>query len=413
MIEIVDVETLDGSKRSIQIESETSQRIDANGLTLLPARIDPHVHFRVPGAEYKEDWRSAAKAAIAGGVSMVFDMPNNTPNCTSVSALQSKRAIIDRQLAEVGIPLQYGLYLGAEHGHLHEIDAAPDHAVGIKVFMGSSTGTLLVDDDVSLDEVFTRAAKQGLVVSVHAEDEAMVQARSRQLASETQPDVHSRIRNPEAAAVAVTKAIALAERHGTKLCVLHVSSAQELKLLRSAKARGVDVFVEATPHHLFLDTSAYAKWGNHVKVNPPLRDATDRKALWEAIADGTVDMIGSDHAPHTQEEKKQPYTSAPAGIAGVELTLPLLLDACHQGQLSLKRLVQLTHDNIESIFALPASDDWVLVDRNLVRTVKDEDLETKCGWSPYAGMTLTGWPVAMILQGKYIEIGAKECLITH
>jgi len=374
------------------------------GLTALPALIDPHVHFRTPGATYKEDWISGAKAAIQSGVTTVFDMPNNTPSCTTLQELQNKHALIQNQLEEAGIPLRYHLYFGADRRHYREIPKVKDYAIGIKIFMGCSTGDLLIDDMASLNEIFKMAADHDMLISVHAEDEPTIQQNKKKFVDVQDPLIHSKIRSRQAAALAVEKALNLAEKHRARLCILHVGSKEELSLIRAAKAAGITVYAETSPHHLFLVVDDYLKWGNLVQVNPPLREKEDQDALWEAIRDGTIDYLGTDHAPHTLEEKKLPYGKAPSGLPSIELLLPLLLHAVNQKKIDLNTLVKITRKNIETIFRLPPNDDLVLIDLNRIREVQDEGLKTKCGWSPYRGRVLQGWPVCTIIQGRVFHL---------
>jgi dihydroorotase len=320
-------------KRPIQhrIPSTHPMRIDGNGWTLLPAGIDPHVHVRTPGLQHKEDWKSAAKASIAGGYSTLFDMPNTIPSTISETRLKAKKELIDQQLAESGISLRYHLYLGAEKNHFDHIAKVKKHIIGIKVCMGSTTGDLLMDDESSLHALFCLASRHDLIVAVHAEDERMIKKRTLLFKGETSPHIHSIIRNANVAAKAVAKAISLSKLYRTKLYIAHVSTKAELDLIRKAKDKGLSVYAEATPHHLFLSDNAYGLLGTRALMNPPLRSEEDRQALWQAIHDGTIDTIGSDHAPHTLEEKMQPFGKAHAGVPGIETTLPLLFTAyAHQ-----------------------------------------------------------------------------------
>jgi dihydroorotase len=403
MIEIRGAHTLDGKRITVQVPGVENLVIEAEGLTLFPALIDAHVHFRTPGLEHKEDWRSAARAAIKGGITTVFDMPNTLPAAITQQRLEEKRRLIDEQLQEIGIPLRYGLYLGADKDHFEEMAKAKQQIVGLKIFMGSSTGDLVMDDEESLQTAFRMAAEHDLLVAVHAEDEALIHTRKALFQGMHHPRVHSLIRNYEVAVRATAKAIELARKYGTRLFLLHIGTKEELELIRKAKREGVSVFAETTPHHLFLNQGAYETWGTKVQANPPLRTEEDNAALWEAIQDGTIDTIGSDHAPHTLEEKNRPYGSAPSGIPGVETTLPLLLDAAHRGYLSLPQIIRLMKTRVEEIFRLPPNDDLVLVDLQKVDLVRDADLQTKCGWSPYAGQSLKGWPVCTILKGKIYD----------
>lgn len=367
----------------------------------IPALIDPHVHFRTPGHEHKENWISGAQAAIRSGVTTVIDMPNNKPGCTTLERLLDKHALVQEQIKASGIPLRYYFYFGADRNQLKEIPKAKEHAIGIKIFMGSSTGELLVDDPESLEAIFKIAKDNDMLISVHAEDEEIIRQKKR---FSLDPSVHSEIRCRTAAMKAVKLAIDLSAKYHVRLCILHVSTKEELELIRQAKQSGVPVYAEVSPHHLLLTTVDYAKWGTLVQVNPPLREISDQQALWQGIHDGTVDFIGTDHAPHMLEEKNLPYGQAPSGIPSIELLLPLMLHAVNEGRLNLDTLVKLTSANIASIFRLPRHDDTVLVDLDLEREVRDETLKTKCGWSPYKGRLLKGWPIRTILQGKVYDL---------
>jgi len=405
MIEIKDVSMIDGTITDLTIPSEQHHVIDANGLTLLPALIDPHVHFRTPGFEYKENWETAARACIAGGITTVFDMPNTNPSTTTQTALVEKKALIDSQLKQIEIPLRYRLYFGATRGHFDEIAKVKDDIIAIKVFMGSSTGDLLLEDDSSLHAIFALAKAHDLLVAVHAEDEQMIRERTKTMTSKHFID-HSHIRSPEVAAKATEKAIGLSKLYQTPLYILHVSTKEEIQLIKAAKESGALVFAETTPHHLFLTTEDYEKWGAKVQVNPPIRPPEHSKALLEAARSGIIDTIGSDHAPHTKQEKTQPFGKAPSGIPGVELTLPLLLNAFHEKELSLEHIVSLTHSRPREIFKLHENQDCVLVDLKKNKQVEDSLLKTKCGWSPYSGKALTGWPVYTLLKGQVYHVEA-------
>lgn len=385
---------------------------------MLPALIDPHVHFRTPGAEHKESWESATWAALYGGVTTVCDMPNNRPSCITQQRLQEKMQLIDKQLPA---PLRYGLYLGADQNHLGEIETTD--AVGVKIYMGSSTGDLLMKDPAALDEVFRLAAKRQMLVAVHAEDEDLIQMRKAEckaaLHSPGAPEnasflgsciaalhlgaaMHSVIRNEEVAVLAVEQALELAEKYGTRLYIAHVSTQGELDLIRRAKKRGLSVYAEATPHHLFLNTKAYETLGTLALVNPPLRE--DNRPLWEAIYDGTIDTIGTDHAPHLLEEKRLPFGQAPSGFPSIELYLALLLNAQALGKISLEQIVSLTHTRPQEIFQFPENGDVVLVDLALEKKVEPTHLKTKARWSPYDGMVLKGWPRYTIMKGQVYEL---------
>ena len=409
MLYLKNIITPDGKTSDHTIESDQEHVIDGEGrLMVLPALIDPHVHFRTPGAEYKENWLFAAKAALAGGVTTVCDMPNNTPSCITPERLDEKHALIQQQLESAGVPLRYGLYYGADKRHLSTIAQVTESAVALKIFMGSSTGDLLMDDPVALDEAFKVAAAANLPVAVHAEDEARLQERTSKYAGSTDPATHSLIRDPQAAVNALSLAISLAEKYGTRLYALHLSTADEMDLIRKGKAKGVDLYAETTPHHLFLDTADYATLGTRAQMNPPLRNPEHHEALWAAIADGTIDTIGSDHAPHTLEEKDQPYPKAPSGVPGIETLLPLLLNAHHQGKLSLDRLQQLTRWKAEELFRLTTHNDVVLVDLEKKQTVTHDLMKSRSAWTPFAGQELTGWPIYTILKGKAYHVNTMQ-----
>ncbi|MCY3974461.1 MAG: dihydroorotase [Simkaniaceae bacterium] len=410
MIEIRDVRTIDGRVVSRKVPSSEEQVINGEGLTLFPGLIDPHVHFRTPGSEHKENWETGARAAVYGGYTTVFDMPNTHPACVTEAILREKRELIDAQLQRVGIPLRYHLYFGADKGRFDEIVKVKDHVVGIKVFMGSSTGDLVIDDDASLHAVFAIAAAAGLIVSVHAEDEEMIRKR-KESCFRPEFSAHSVIRSPEVARRATEKAIELAALYGTTLCIVHVSTKEETALIRQAKRAGLAVYAEATPHHLFLDEGAYETLGAKAQMNPPLRNREHGRALMEAIVEGTIDMIGTDHAPHTEEEKRQPYGSAPSGVPGIETALPLLLTAYHEGKLTLEKIVSLTRTNAEKIFHLPPDDDVVLCDLERRECVDEGALQTKCGWSPFAGRMLKGWPVMTIVRGKVYRVDRRQATL--
>lgn len=404
MIHIQSALSLSGDTIDFSIASRDEKTIDARGLTIFPGLIDPHVHFRVPGMDYKEDWQHAAKAALCGGYTTVFDMPNTLPPTISAENFSAKCKEIDAQLQSAHIPLRYELFFGADKNHFQEIEKVKDKIIGIKVFMGCSTGNLVIDDDESLRQVFEIAARLNLLVAVHAEDEAILQQQKALITGQLDYKDHSRIRAPIAAQVAVAKAIDLTRKYGTKLYILHTSTKAEVELIKAAKLEGLPVFAEVTPHHLFLSTNDYSQLAGKAVVNPPLRDTHDTEVLWQAIAEGVIDTIGSDHAPHTMDEKSKPYGSCPSGMPGIETTLPLLLTAYHAGRLSLEKILDLTHFNPQQIFSLMPNQDIVLVDLNLEKTVEPRELRTKCAWSSFAGQKLRGWPVYTVCQGQVFRL---------
>ncbi len=406
MLQIKNVATLDNQIIDVNIPNQQhlNQIIDAEGLTLFPGLIDPHVHFRTPGMQHKEDWITGARAAIHGGYTTVFDMPNTIPPTVSAELLREKVALIDSELQRAGIPLRYELYFGADKKHLSEIHRVKNDVVGVKVFMGCSTGNLVVDDDESLHAVFAIAARLGLLVAVHAEDEALIHQRKRELLPSKHYHTHSLVRDSEVATRAVEKAIYLARVYQAKLYVLHASTSDELNLIKRAKLEGLSVYAETTPHHLFLDDTAYTDLKGCAVVNPPLRSAQDREAVWHAVRDKVIDTIGSDHAPHLLNEKNKPYGECPSGMPGIETTLPLLITAAENGFISLNRIVELTSTRAQEIFNLHKTDDFVLVDMNTKRKVDVAKLKTKCAWSAFSGVELTGWPRYVFVNGVFITL---------
>lgn len=376
---------------------------NAENYLVLPALIDPHVHFRTPGAAHKEDWQTGSAAAIAGGVTTVFDMPNNTPSITNLDLLEEKIKIIDEQLQNSDIKLHKYFYLGATENNLAEIEKCRNKIIAVKVFMGSSTGDLLVDKLAAQEKIFTKCAELGLMVAVHAEDELTINTNKNNFSDPTIFE-HNKIRNTEAAATAVKNAIDLARKTKAKLYILHVSTSAEVALIRAAKDEGLTVFAETTPHHLFLDENAYKALGTLAQMNPPLRTKIDQEALFEALNDGTIDAIGTDHAPHTLAEKAATYPASPSGVPGIETYLPLLLDAYHNGKISLSKIADVTHHNIEKIFGLKPNQDYVVVDLEEQKIIEAKNLKTKCGWSPFAGWKLKGSVKYTILNNKIYKI---------
>lgn len=369
---------------------------DLKGKYLLPGLIDAHVHFRTPGQTEKEDFVTGSKSALAGGVTTVLDMPNNKPPVIDEASLQSKREIVSRTSL-----CNYGFYVGATPDN---IDMVKDMkgVVGVKIYMGSSTGNLLVDKREALERFL--AEYKGLM-SVHAEDEECIKDGIAHFADNHEPEVHSLIRSPECAEKAVSVLLNLAKKYGSRVHIAHCSTKKEIDLIRRFKDKNLSV--EVTPHHLFLTDKDYGMYGGLIKVNPPIRGAADQAALWEGIADGIIDMVATDHAPHLYEEKILPYEKAPSGIPGVQTMLPLLLNAVHEKRLSLNKVVELTSYNPAKLFRLkgkgeiePGFDaDLTVVDMDLEKNVEQDYLFSRCGWSPYVGWKLKGWPVMTLVNG--------------
>lgn len=398
---ITDVLIIEGKVAIIGKHKEADKTIDCQGLVLLPGLIDSHVHFRSPGFEYKEDWLTGSRAAVKGGVTTVLDMPNTNPATIDEYSLDIKR-----KLAANKSIVNFGFHFGATKENI-SLTQEIKGVAGIKVFVGSSTGNLLLNNPSDLKKLFSDSNKLFLV---HAENEQFIQEQTKKYKNESNPLIHTKIRAPEAAAQSVAMLLELTEQTGARLHFCHISTAKELELISEAKQKGLPVTCEVTPHHLFLTEEEYNKKGNWVKMNPPLRSEANCQALWQGIKNGIVDTIGTDHAPHTREEKEKNYWQAPAGVPGVETMLSLLLNAVSQGSLELERLIQLTSANPARIFKIQNKGeikegfdaDLVLVDLNAKRRVIENELETKCGWSPFVDRQLIGWPQKTIVKGNLI-----------
>jgi dihydroorotase len=373
--------------------------IDATGLTVLPGAIDVHVHFRTPGGEHKEDWETGSLAALAGGVTTVLDMPNTDPPTTSIEALESKRALVAEKAR-----VDHGFYLGATATNV-DLIAHAENVAGLKIYMGSSTGGLLVCDEDKLVPIFARYPGR---ICVHAEDEQIIRAGSLQHNAATEATVHGRIRTVTSARRATERAISLARRHNRGVHICHLSTREEAELVQAVNDPRITC--EVAPHHLVLTEDALAEMGNLAKMNPPLRSRDDNEALWRAVAEGHVACVASDHAPHTLAEKARGYWEAPAGVPGVQHLLPILLDAAHWGRLSIERVAQVMAEWPARLFHIrgkgaiaPGMDaDLVLAALGEARQVERKDVKSKCGWTPYEGMTLHGWPVTTLLGGEVV-----------
>lgn len=372
--------------------------VDAGGLHLLPGVIDDQVHFREPGLTHKEDFAHATRAAAKGGVTSFLEMPNTIPTTTTCERLAEKL-----ELAGQRCLVNFGFFIGATRDNLDQLCQA-ERTPGIKIFIGSSTGDLLVDDQDVLERIF---AETRLPICAHCEDEATIQANQRRLAGRTDVAVHSEIRDEAAAWIATRRAIDLARRHRHQFHVLHVSTAKEILELQAAPAW---VSAEVCPHHLFFNVDDYSRLGALVKMNPSLKTRADNQALWQALLDGFISVIATDHAPHTLAEKQQPYPTCPSGLPAIENSLALMLHQVHLGRCRLEQVVQWMSSEPARIWHLPgkgriaegADADLVLVDLNLRRTIRNEEQETKSGWSPWHGVTLQGWPVRTWVLGHEV-----------
>ena len=377
-----------------------TDRIDASGKIVLPGLIDCHVHLREPGMTNKEDFRTGSMAAAAGGVTSVFDMPNTIPATTTVANLEEKRELAARSI------VNYGLYVGATEDNAEEI-AAAKNVPGVKVYMGSSTGNMLLTDRDAIRKVFSMGKK----VVVHAEDQSLMQKNAERFKNEKSPAVHAKIRSSETETSAVRQAVGIAG--GNRIHLTHVSAKGSIEIIKGLQNVSCDV----TPHHLFLTHEELKKQGNFAKMNPALRSQEDVNALWTGINEGIVDCIATDHAPHSKDDKEADYRDAPAGVPGLETMLPLLLDAVNKGRITLEKVAELTSASPARLFGLKSKGkiaagmdaDLVIADMETEREVKNEELFTKCGWSPFAGRNLRGWPVTTIVNGKIIFNEGETC----
>lgn len=388
------------SKIGGSIDSPGAEEIDCSDKLIIPGVIDAHVHFRSPGYEYKEDWETGSKAALTGGVTTVFDMPNTKPQTTTVDALEQKRAIVRKQSL-----VNYGLFLGATGENIDAINDAKG-IVGVKVYMGQTTGQEIADPDEALDimlrDLFERTHR---VIAVHAEDEAQIRKNMEIYKDEDLPEIHSLIRNDSVAFTASRRAVHIAKKYSGRLHICHMSTKKEVELLK--KYPDENITAEVAPHHLFFTVSDYAERGMLLKMNPPLRSHDDVDSLWEALLDGTVPMIATDHAPHLKKEKLRGYRDAPAGVPGVEMVLPLLLDSVHENMIDIHNVVSFLCEGPAKVYGVKNKGqlregydaDLVVIDMEMARTVHDKNIVSKCGWTPYNGMDIRGWPIMTFVGG--------------
>lgn len=396
-----DVHIQDGSIVQVgaDLSAASDTEIDATGLTLLPGVIDPQVHFREPGLEHKEDLFTASCACAKGGVTSFLEMPNTRPLTTTQAALDDKL-----QRAAQKCLVNYGFFIGATAEVLPDlIQAQP--TCGIKIFMGSMHGALLIDQEAVLEKIFAYGDR---LIAVHAEDQERIAQRRQEFAGSTDPAIHSTIQDNQAALNATQLALRLSKQYQRRLHILHLSTAEEAELLRQEKPAWVTA--EVTPQHLLLNTEAYQTIGSWAQMNPPLRSPHDNAVLWQALLDGVIDFIATDHAPHTLEEKAQPYPNSPSGMPGVETSLPLMLTQAMQGRCTVAQVANWMSTAVAKAYRIPNKGaiapgydaDLVLVDLNNYHPVQRADLQTKCGWSPFEGWNLTGFPVVTIVGGQVV-----------
>ncbi|MGE0116799.1 MAG: dihydroorotase [Dongiaceae bacterium] len=384
------------------IAGTAAAEIDATGLHVLPGIIDTQVHFREPGFEYKEDLATGTAAAALGGVTAIFDMPNTKPSTLTAEDLADKRR---RAKGRVWCDVAFFVGAATENAdRLAELEQMPGCA-GVKMFMGSSTGNLLVADEENIRRVLENGRRR---MAVHSEDEARLRERHALVKEGADPAMHPVWRDVETAVTATQRLMRLARGARRRVHVLHVTTAEEIPILAANKDIAT---VEVTPQHLTLAAPAcYQRLGTFAQMNPPIRDERHRAALWDAVAQGVVDCIGSDHAPHTREEKAKPYPQSPSGMPGVQTLLPLLLDHVNAGRMTLERLVDLTSAGPARVYgiadkgriAVGYDADLSLVDLKSRRTIRESWIASRCGWTPFDGMTVTGWPVATIVRGHIV-----------
>lgn len=381
--------------------AKADEVIDCTNLHVLPGVIDSQVHFREPGLTHKEDLETGSRAAVLGGVTAVFEMPNTVPLTTSAAALADKVAIARHRMF-----CDFAFYVGGTRENIADIPALEklEASAGMKVFMGSSTGDLLVEDQPSLDRII---AKLGRRAAFHAEDEDRLVARMG-VRRENDPTSHPEWRDPEAALIATRRLVELAEKHRRRVHVLHISTAEEMDYLSDHKAWAT---CEVTPNHLTLTApECYERLGTFAQMNPPVRDARHQARLWQAINEGLVDVLGSDHAPHTREEKEHHYPHSHSGMTGVQTLVPIMLDHVNAGRLTLERFVDLTSHGPNRIFGIEGKGrtaigydaDLTIVDMGRTETITNDKIASRCGWTPFDGVKVKGWPVMAVIRGRTV-----------
>ena len=397
-----DVGVLGGRIAAIGDLSQASagERIDCTGLHILPGVIDTQVHFREPGLTHKEDLETGSRAAVLGGVTAVFEMPNTNPLTTTAEALADKVA---RGLHRMHC--DFAFWVGGTHENakdVPELERLPG-AAGIKVFMGSSTGSLLVEDDPGVAAILSQTRRRA---AFHAEDEYRLNER-KPIRVKGDPNSHPVWRDVETALGCTQRLVRIARDKGALIHVLHVSTGEEIDFLKDHK----DVAsVEITPHHLTLDASLYATLGTKLQMNPPVREARHRDHIWWGLGQGIADILGSYHAPHTLEEKAKTYPDSPSGMTGVQTLVPVMLDHVNAGRLTLARFVDLTSAGPARLFGIAAKGrvavgydaDLTGVDMKRRETIRDSWIASRCGWTPYDGKTVTGWPVGTFVRGRRV-----------
>lgn len=398
-----DIAVKDGKIAGIgKLDGKAAEIFDVTGLTVLPGVIDSQVHLREPGLEYKEDLATGTAAAAMGGVTGIFEMPNTNPSTTTAQAIADKfarakgRAWVDHAFYVGGAP--------ENADQLAELERLPGVS-GVKIFMGSSTGSLLVDDETILKRALASGRRR---VAIHAEDETRLKERRHLVEGGAHPRMHPEWRDADTAILATRRVLRLAREANRPVHVLHITTADEIEILSQNK----DIAsVEVTPQHLTLSApECYDRLGTLAQMNPPIRDEAHRQGLWRGVQQGIVDIIGSDHAPHTLEEKNKPYPGSPSGMTGVQTLVPIMLDHVAAGRLTLERFVDMVAGGPARLFGLKGKGriavgydaDFTVVDLKAQRKITNQWIVSKCGWTPFDGMKVTGWPIATIIRGAMV-----------
>jgi dihydroorotase len=380
--------------------ANAAETVDCTGFHILPGVIDTQVHFREPGLTHKEDLETGSLSAVMGGVTGVFEMPNTSPLTTTRETFEEKIRLGTRRMH-----CDFAFYIGGTHenvAQLPELERLPGCA-GVKVFMGSSTGSLLVPDDDGVEAILSAISRRA---AFHSEDEYRLEERKGERVP-GDPASHPVWRDVEVAMRSTRRLVALARKTGKRIHVLHISTAEEIVFLAAHK----DVAsVEVTPHHLTLDETAYTRLGTYAQMNPPVRDAAHREGIWAGIHNGVADILGSDHAPHTREEKDHAYPASHSGMTGVQTLVPIMLDHVNAGRMSLERFVDMTSHGPNRLFgiankgriAVGYDADLTIVDMKRRETISNDWVQSRAGWTPYDGVTVTGWPVGTIVRGNRV-----------
>ncbi|QNK76593.1 dihydroorotase [Winogradskyella sp. PAMC22761] len=393
---------------SISVKSADILVIDAEGNYVFPGMIDDQVHFREPGLTHKANIESESKAAIAGGITSFIEMPNTNPQTTTIEKLEEKFAI-----AAKSSYANYSFMFGGTNDNLDEIlKVDPKTVAGLKLFLGSSTGNMLVDDPKVIEKIFSST---DMVISVHCEDEATIKENlakyEAQYGDDIPMELHPVIRSEEACYISSSKAIELAKKTGARLHVFHLSTGKETKLFSNKiPLKDKKITAEVCVHHLWFSDEDYAKKGSHIKWNPAVKTAKDREQLWKALLDDRIDVIATDHAPHTLEEKINPYTKAPSGGPLVQHALMALMEAHHQGKISVEKIVEKACHNPAILFNVEKRGyiregyfaDLVIINPQSPWTVNKSNILYKCGWSPFEGNTFKSRITHTFVNGKLV-----------